>query len=381
MYSHHLGRCMSPKEALVAQGFPASLWAARSMGCSHRDLSEVSGNAAFKLAGNAMHTACVGSVLAWIVGYTEPIGVTASEDCSAKPSVGDAATVAGSTPLSDSSSFSGSTLTVVGDEPLASVPPLPACAGSESRSVSVTDCFPPHVRALVGRLKAAAFGEGTVLANSLLLDRSPGPRSRELLPLPAMPRDVLLKALPDEFRENESDVECLQVFCEVAVLSLNALSARRHPVSLGADPPSRAQHASLRHISDRCFGILRRFSRLPLQGLIEEHHLESFEPSSAPPRPQIVADYIDLPVHAATCDPRRLVTSHMCDTLDHISDIFPDKPIGVKSVRVGKRDMGECVRFVRRMLEVDKVQLIADPKGVASFFVVGKPGKSRLRPI
>ena len=59
----------------------------------------------------------------------------------------------------------------------------------------------------------------------------------------------------------------------------------------------------------------------------------------------------------------------------------PDRPIGVKNVRVGKRDMPEYVRFVRRMLEVDKVQLITDPKGVASFFVVGKPGKSRLRPI
>ena len=42
----------------------------------------------------------------------------------------------------------------------------------------------------------------------------------------------------------------------------------------------------------------------------------------------------------------------------------------MKHVRVGKRDMPEYVRFVRRMLEVDKVQLIADPKGVASFFVV-----------
>ena len=191
----------------------------------------------------------------------------------------------------------------------------------------------------------------------------------------------MLKALPAEFRKNENDVECLRVFCEVAVLSLNALSARRHPVPLGADPPSRAQRASLVHISSRCFDILRRFSQLPLHGLIEEHHLESFEPSSAAPRPEIVANDIDLPVRAATCDPRRLVTSHMRDTLDHISDIFPDRPIGVKNVRVGKRDMPEYVRFVRRMLEVDKVQLITDPKGVASFFVVGKPGKSRLRPI
>ena len=224
-------------------------------------------------------------------------------------------------PLSGFSSPSGSILAAVGNE-LSSVPAFPVFVGSKSCSVSTSDCFPPHVRALVGRLKAAAFGEGTVLANSLLLDRSPGPRSRELLPLPAMPRDVMLKALPDEFRENENDFECLRVFCEVAVLSLNALSARRHPVSFGADPPSRAQHASLCHISDRCFGILCRFSRLPLEGLLEEHHLESYEPSSAPPRPQIVADDIDLPVRAATCDPRRLVTPHMRDTLDHISDIF-----------------------------------------------------------
>ena len=84
MYSPNLGRCMSPTEALLAQGFPATPWASRAMGCSHRKLSETSDNAMFKLAGNAMHAACVGCVLAWILGYIELEATTASDHCTAK---------------------------------------------------------------------------------------------------------------------------------------------------------------------------------------------------------------------------------------------------------------------------------------------------------
>ena len=54
-------------------------------------------------------------------------------------------------------------------------------------------------------------------------------------------------------------------------------------------------------------------------------------------------------------------------------DIFPDRQIGVKNVRVGKRDMPQYVRFVRRMLEADKVQLIAGPiDAKAAFCAVAK---------
>jgi hypothetical protein len=58
-----------PHEALLAQGFPATLWAARAARCTVRPVDGVSERATFKLAGNAMHAACVGSVLAWVLGF------------------------------------------------------------------------------------------------------------------------------------------------------------------------------------------------------------------------------------------------------------------------------------------------------------------------
>ena len=79
MYSPTLKRFLMPHEALLAQGFPATLWAARAARCTVRPVDGVSERATFKLAGNAMHAACVGSVLAWVLGFVrvQPVGTDA----------------------------------------------------------------------------------------------------------------------------------------------------------------------------------------------------------------------------------------------------------------------------------------------------------------
>ena len=110
-------------------------------------------------------------------------------------------------------------------------------------------------------------------------------------------------------------------------------------------------------------------------------YLQAFGPDSAPARPKIVAEHIDLPRQAATCDPDGLVSEHMRGLLNRILEIFPEHSIGVKTARVGANDMTEYVKFVVEMHRVKKVQFILHPRGAASFFVVGKPGKNRLRPI
>ena len=54
---------------------------------------------------------------------------------------------------------------------------------------------------------------------------------------------------------------------------------------------------------------------------------------------------------------------------------------GVDTVRVGARGMLEYGKFVVDMREVHKIDFILRPRGAASFFVAGKPGKTRCRPI
>ena len=53
-------------ELLMAQGFSSTRWSATAMGVPYLDLSRLSQAARAKLAGNAMHSACMCAVLAWI---------------------------------------------------------------------------------------------------------------------------------------------------------------------------------------------------------------------------------------------------------------------------------------------------------------------------
>ena len=69
MYATHLKRFLLPQEALLAQGYPVMSWAARASGCVHRSLDHQAASALDKLAGNAMHAACVGAVMAWAAGF------------------------------------------------------------------------------------------------------------------------------------------------------------------------------------------------------------------------------------------------------------------------------------------------------------------------
>ncbi len=68
-------RCLSGDELLLAQGFPALDWCAKALGCfpMHRALSTFSNHAEAQLAGNAMHSNCLGLTLRWaVVQYLLP---------------------------------------------------------------------------------------------------------------------------------------------------------------------------------------------------------------------------------------------------------------------------------------------------------------------
>ena len=60
-------RCLSGLELLIAQGFPATEWAAGALGLDPMRLvpTDLSNHAAVRPAGNAMHSNCMGLMVAW----------------------------------------------------------------------------------------------------------------------------------------------------------------------------------------------------------------------------------------------------------------------------------------------------------------------------
>ena len=77
--------------------------------------------------------------------------------------------------------------------------------------------------------------------------------------------------------------------------------------------------------------------------------LQSFEPAHAAPRPTLNPDMLALPSKAALCSPERLVDKQFQGILERIKDIFPEHPVGVKSVRVTKNELHDYAKVVGSM--------------------------------
>ena len=69
LYSYRCERFISSTEMLLAQGFPSTRWAAKALGVGFVDLNDLTEAARAKLAGNAMHGACMGAVLSWVAAF------------------------------------------------------------------------------------------------------------------------------------------------------------------------------------------------------------------------------------------------------------------------------------------------------------------------
>ncbi len=67
LYLPRFRRCLSGRELLLAQGFPAHGWAAQAFGLDPTlfSVDDLSNHAAVRLAGNAMHSNCMGLVMGW----------------------------------------------------------------------------------------------------------------------------------------------------------------------------------------------------------------------------------------------------------------------------------------------------------------------------
>ena len=169
-------------------------------------------------------------------------------------------------------------------------------------------------------------------------------------------------------------------YANLTIYELNVLNDHRKPVGPGNSAPRTAQRACMLHIL-RCFiALLVRIVRLNLN-YKEQNYMQRYEPESQPARPKLIASHVDIPAVAASCNPTLLVAQGLRERLESIATIFPHRPIGVGSVSISKQDHDEYLLFTAAVIKAGKVDLRLRPSGVASFFVVGKPGRDRLRPM
>ena len=136
----------------------------------------------------------------------------------------------------------------------------------------------------------------------------------------------------------------------------------------------------MRHILRCSIALLDRIVRLDPDDK-EQNYMKRYEPESQPARPKLIASHVDIPAVAGSCNPTLLVAPALREKLESIAAIFPHRPIGVGSVSISKHDHDEYLLFTAAIVKAGKVNLRLRPSGVASFFVVGKPGRDRLRPI
>ena len=203
---------------------------------------------------------------------------------------------------------------------------------------------------------------------------------RDIFPLPRVSQHLLNDLTQAGAGRAELTAEARLGFVNLTIDALNVLNGHRKPTAPSMAPPRAAQRACLGHVLDKCLALLDRlFAKM--DGARRDHFMEVYEPPSQPPRPVLDAEQVDIPTTAGTCDPMEIVARPLRERLENPSAIFPSCPIGVGSVTMSQALMPQYLAFTGRIVLAGKVELLTTPSGVASFFVVGKPGKDRLRPI
>ena len=205
---------------------------------------------------------------------------------------------------------------------------------------------------------------------------SPADR-RDLFPLPSVSASWLSADLPQELQAMLLDA------VNLCIAGLNCLE-RTGAVAPYAAPrdrgPSSTQRAALEHVCASTTAMFRRLRALkPLGAKLVA--LRSFEPYAAAPPPRLVAEQVDLPPVAASCDPLELVGPDLLAKLRRPRSIFPRAPVGVGSVRAPRGARGEYIQVIIRMLDAGKMGLCFAPSGVGAFFTVPKSTPGHLRPI
>ena len=104
--------------------------------------------------------------------------------------------------------------------------------------------------------------------------------------------------------------------------------------------------------------------------LSPEQAWQSYEDNVTAEPLRLQADLVDLPASAATCDPYHLLGPELQACWGAPQTICPAAPVGHEIHRISSRDRTGYIRLTLRELELGKVVLLREAKGLGSTFPV-----------
>ena len=140
-----------------------------------------------------------------------------------------------------------------------------------------------------------------------------GKRVRDLFPLP--------RCAGSENIDCGNDVLFLANTCLAA---LNSLERGGKFVQFAPNAPTKAQRNVHKHVAERCERMLKRLDAQDEFCSDIGLGIKRYEPGSQGPSLALVADRVDVPPVAATCDPEPLLCDELSKHWQEIGKIFPE---------------------------------------------------------
>ena len=321
-------RCLSGIELLLAQGFPATDWAAGALGIHTGRLTPdgLSNHAAVRLAGNAMHSNCMGLMLAWslfvhLIPWHLQDGVPVTGERKVRFRLGK------------------------------EVLRPPPAASSDLLFARELDSFVRHSQSPV--------------ACSLRTPAVPGkrPRQRDIFPLPDLLAQ-LVDGLPEILRQQ----------ARLCIAGLNVLWAGGTVTPFATEGPTVAQRAVHSLVLRRSADWLNRMLKVEPTYASAQGAWMDFETATVTPPLKLRADLVDLPEAAGTCDPWHLLGDELRHILENTEDIAPKVAVGHGVHTVPRHSRLEYVRLTVRELRLGKLVLEEAASGLGTIFPVPKKG-------
>ena len=187
-------------------------------------------------------------------------------------------------------------------------------------------------------------------------------RRRDLFPLPDLP--------PGEATDQHP---CLRTQTRLLISALNVLWGGGSVVPYSQGPPTAAQRRVITRLLTAAAEWLLRMADCD-DTPSATAAWQSFEDAVTAEPLRLQADLVDLPSTAATCDPYHLLGPELRTAWDNPDCIVPRERTGHDAHRVHPRDRQEYLRLTVRELNLGKLVLLKDAKGLGSIFPVKKTG-------
>ena len=178
------------------------------------------------------------------------------------------------------------------------------------------------------------------------------------------------------------DVQNATLFLHAVVAILNFGHGVPTEMAGTGRKPTAAQQTCFGTIGFRIMEFAGRLQSDAPSDFSSEAAWQAYEDRGSAPRLDLLADLVDYPAVAGTCDPLLVIPPDIGKLLSDINFMFPAPPEGLNRFSgfyAGDRD--EYVKLTANLLKIGKLTLRHEVKGGGTVFPVEKPGGTRQREV